>query len=301
MSLIAIIVGLLLERYYEGVQAIKHHGWFDKYGLWLAGLFKDKPILDGSPGLIIVLAPVVLIVGFVQDALNRESSVLGFLFAVVVLIYCLGPENLRSQVTGYINSRNNDDAEGVRTLAGRISGQAPPDELQEMDRLVVASILTQVNDRILTVVFWFFVLGPVGAVIYRLTHLLVRDAARDGGLGEGITDAALRLRGILDWLPARVTAWGYALMGDFTEARRNWQIRAFEWLDNWVAGNGGVLIASGTGALQLDAGLRGPDAEQTARGYNVDAVKAALDLAGRVIIAWLAAIALLTFAGWSLA
>ncbi len=302
MSLLAIIISLLVERYYEGVQAIKHYGWFDRYGVWLAGIFKGKVILDGSVGLIIILLPVVMVTGFLQDALTRGSPLLGYLFAIAVLIYCLGPRRLRSQVTSYINSRNNDDRESVRAVASEITGEAPADELQDQDKAVVEAILTQINDRVLTVIFWFFILGPVGALIYRLTHLLVRDAARDeGGFGEGLLDAALRLRGILDWLPARITAWSYALMGAFTEARHNWQIRAFEWLDNWVAGNRGVLIASGTGALRIDAGLREQDAQQTARDYNLEAVKAALDLVGRATAAWLVVIALVTLAGWSVA
>lgn len=301
MTLLAIIIGLLVERYYDGVEAVKHYGWFDRYGVWLAGVFRGKVLPDGSIGVILIFLPVVIVVGFVQHAITKGSPLLGYLFAIAVLIYCLGPKRLRSQVTAYINSRNNDDQGSVQDLVAEITDEASPQELQDKDKAVVEAILTQVNERTLTVVFWFFILGPVGAIVYRLTHLLVRDAAREGGFGEGLIDAALRLRGILDWLPARITAWGYALMGDFTEARYNWQIRAFEWLDSWVAGNRGVLIASGTGALQIDAGLRGRDAQQTAHDYNVETVKAALELVGRVTLAWLAAIALVTFAGWSLA
>jgi membrane protein required for beta-lactamase induction len=159
---------------------------------------------------------------------------------------------------------------------------------------VVHAALVQVNVRVLSVVFWFYVLGPVGAVLYRFSHLLITDSDGKEGVGAGFADAALRLHGILAWLPARLTAWGYALMGSFSQARYRWQVRAFDWVDDWVAGNAGVLIASGTGALEL------PDAAEgdAAGAYTVDAVKDALRLVDRTSWLWLAIIILLALPRW---
>lgn len=303
MSLLAIIISLLVERYYQGVERLRHYGWFDRFCTWAARHFKSKPILDGPVGLIAILVPAVAAVGLVQDYLTRASHPLGYLFAIVVLIYCLGPKTLRPHVVSYINARNNDDREGARDTAAALIGGVPPEGTEALDKAVLETVLTETNDRLLTVVFWFFILGPIGAVVYRLTHLLVRDAAREDGFGVGLIDAALRLRGILDWVPARLTAWGYALMGDFAGARHNWQIRAFEWLDNWVEGNRGVLIASGTGALKLPADLPGQADLEAGHACGVDTITAALDLAGRTVLTWLALLALLallTLAGWSI-
>ena len=156
-------------------------------------------------------------------------------------------------------------------------------------------MLTEVNARTLAVVFWFFVLGPVGAVLYRFSQLMVKGPSPERNVGAGFLDAATRLHGILAWLPARLTAWAYSLMGSFSRARYRWQLRAFEWMDNWVDGNDGVLIASGTGALEL------PDPVEGEGGGVVmwmDAIKDASRLVVRTTWLWLTVIVLLAMAGW---
>ena len=88
----------------------------------------------------------------------------------------------------------------------------------------------QANNRIFGVMFWFMVLGPAGAWLYRVSDLLRRRAAFEaarqgvpahgGDLGSVLTD----LHGALAWMPARLAALSYALAGSFEDAVGNWKV-----------------------------------------------------------------------------
>lgn len=294
MNLLAIVIALLIDLYYTEVRTLRSYGWFTRFSGWVGEQVNDNKLLDGPLGVLLVIAPVVLGVAAVYAVLIHIFLLLGLIFAIVVLVYCLGPRQLNPEVQAYIDARGRGDLQAARTAAVKIIPGEPAAEVQVLDMTVVQAVVTEINARVLAVLFWFFILGPVGAALYRSSHVLLNDPERE--FSEGFKDAALRLHGILAWLPARLTAWTYALMGSFSQARYRWQMRAFDWADNWVAGNDGVLVASGTGALELPDPEEGERAEDEG-GYTLDAVKDALRLVVRTTWLWLAIIILLALAG----
>lgn len=298
MSLLAIIISVLVDRYFAEVSELRRYGWFDRFSAWVADHVKDNKLLDGPLGLLLALLPVVVVVGFVQIILDDVWAIFGLVFGVAVLIYCLGPQDLNAQTDAYINARNDDDEQGAREAAAGLVDGALADDIAQVDRAVAEAVLKQINERWLAVIFWYFILGPVGAALYRFSRLLLRDAAASKRFGAGFTDAALRLHGILAWVPARLTAWGYALTGNFSDARYNWQIHTFDWLDDWVAGNDGVLVASGAGALGIGDRREGDGRQQVPPGDGVTLIKTAMALVRRTAWLWLVVIAVLTLAGW---
>ena len=89
-------------------------------------------------------------------------------------------------------------------------------------RKMTQAIFTQYNTRIFAVLFWFFVLGPVGAVLYRIVAEIQRIGV-DATQGQGeLASAAELFVNILDWLPIRLVGLGYALMGDFLRGFSYW-------------------------------------------------------------------------------
>ena len=296
MNLFAIIIGLLIDLYYTETRALRYYGWFARLSGWVGDHVHENKLLDGPLGVLLVMAPVVAGVALVYALLIHVFLLLALIFAIVVLVYCLGPRRLNPEVEAYIDARVRDDLQAARSAAAELITGEPPNDAQALDKAVVQAVLTEINARVLAVLFWFFILGPVGAVLYRFSHELIKDPDREQGFGEGFKDAAQRLHGILAWVPSRLTAWAYALMGNFSQARYRWQMRAFDWADNWVAGNDGVLIASGTGALELPDAAEGETAEGGG-AYTLDAVKDALRLVVRTTWLWLAIIILLALAG----
>lgn len=94
---------------------------------------------------------------------------------------------------------------------------------QEANQLVVTA-----HEHLFSVVFWFVILGPVGALLYHLlTLLLVLASNRVAGVNAWM-GALSNLHGILSWIPARLTALFFALVGNFDTGFPCWRQMAFQ-------------------------------------------------------------------------
>ena len=182
-----------------------------------------------------------------------------------------------------------------------------PDDPQERTRQVEAAVCVQANNRLFGVIFWFVLLGPLGAWGYRVTDLIRRravfnhtrnEAADDGEVpvdDAPIVGAATLLHAWLAWVPARLTALGYALAGSFDSAIAAW--RAPD--EAPVAGPGEqsehLLARVGVAALALTAVDGESVSERGVRG-----AMAANGLVFRLLGIWAFVIAAMTLYGWSL-
>ncbi len=179
-----------------------------------------------------------------------------------------------------------------------------PDDPLERIRCVEEAVCIQANNRLFAVIFWFVLLGPLGplgAWSYRVTDLVRRRAVFQAGRDDSATTtieplrhAAEALHGWLAWIPARLTAVGYAVAGHFDDALAAWRA-----VDNEPGGttseNSERLLARvGVAALALQAG---DDEDLTARG--VRGATAAKRLVFRLLLIWAVIIAAMTLYGWT--
>jgi membrane protein required for beta-lactamase induction len=164
-----------------------------------------------------------------------------------------------------------------------------------MNRLLIERLLVRNNERLLAILFWFAVLGPVGAVLYRSTAQLKGLVNTGRAFGDDFMEATLRLQAILDWIPARITAFLYALIGSFVDAMRQWRFAGSEWAADLYTSNQGALINSGVGSLRLHEQVVLETEEFKVLRHEVAEAQA---LIHRTVIAWVAGFALLTIAGW---
>jgi adenosylcobinamide-phosphate synthase len=110
------------------------------------------------------------------------------------------------------------------------------------------------------VFFWFVLgsalgLGPVGAVLYRMAEFCARhwgkkNAALDAPTHEGLALRAQRAFDLIDHVPARLTAAGFAVVGNFEEAVDCWRQHA----GLWPHDNDGILLAAAAGATGIALG-----------------------------------------------
>jgi adenosylcobinamide-phosphate synthase len=110
------------------------------------------------------------------------------------------------------------------------------------------------------VFFWFVVmsalgLGPAGAVLYRMAEFASRYwTFKSKALGEPANDKLMqlsqRLFAIIDHLPSRLTAFGFAVVGNFEEAVNGWRRDA----GLWRHANEGVILAAAAGAVGVRLG-----------------------------------------------
>lgn len=305
MNLIALLIGLVIERLATRLFHWRRMRWLDRIidaGFRKAGGFANWPALIPVILLALLLVLPVFIVTFALG-----DALLGFPYlflAIVVLFFSLGPKDIGEDVDEYCTALKNDDEEAVRhTAKALVEGEVPADALERI-HCVESAVFVQANNRLFAVIFWFVILGPfgpLGAWAYRVTDLIRRravfNATRDGESPDGadlIRDAAVKLHGWLAWIPARLTAIGYAVAGHFDAALGAWRTPQDPQPASPSESSEMLLARVGVGALALHDEEGEDLSERGVRG-----AKAANKLVFRLLLIWAVIIAALTLYGWS--
>lgn len=303
MTMIAILISLVIERTMESLRQYRSFAWFESYQQRLLG-WLAQPFWQSPWGVLVIILPPVIITGWLDHGLS--SLLLGLvslLFNIAVLWYCIGPEDLDEQVDAYLAALEEDDHEKARVEAGRIIHGEVPSNLADIQTRLGESILVQANERVLAVIFWFVILGPMGAVLYRLTCY---SARRSQLQNPEYLDAMQRLHNILAYVPAYLSALGYALAGSFDHAWHGWQRYQETVPDDWQQRSEHLLVTVGMGALRLEpvdieSASETPEVERPALDQTAlhDHIKSVLALVWRTLVIWVVLIALATLLGLS--
>lgn len=307
MNLIALIAALLIERLATQFFHWRRMRWLDR--LIDAGFARMASFAHWPAMFVVVVLATLLVLPVAVITFALGDALLGFPYlalAIVVLFFSLGPKDIGEDVDEYCAAIERQDDEAIRqTAKALIEGDVPPESLDRI-RAVEAAIVVQGNNRLFAVIFWFVVLGPLGplgAWAYRVTDLIRRravfNAARAGGPGPGpgaiAREAAVELHAWLAWIPARLTALGYAVAGHFDGALQAWRGVRQVSLRTTAETNELLLAAVGTGAMALEDTEDDEIQERGIRGAT-----AANRLVFRQLLIWLVVVAALTLYGWTL-
>jgi membrane protein required for beta-lactamase induction len=211
---------------------------------------------------------------------------------LLVVFLCLGPRDLDSEVHEYCEALDAGDDE----LAHRVLIELSEARLRGVDEIeaIERAIFVQAPNRVFGVVFWFVLLGPVGAWLFRASDLCRRraafEAAREPDSAPGILDAIRLIHALLLWIPVRLTALGYALSGSFDEAWERWRLHSHA---TGPLHRRNDTLAAEVGRAAMSGFLDEP--ENSSR-----AARNAMRLVTRTLFIWLTVIALMTLFGWSL-
>jgi len=280
MALICILFGIIFERFSDTLENLRNFDWYDRYSQWLLDALPLNSNEQPKTTLLLMLLPLLLATGILQFWF--AGSLLGLvelLFGIVVFAYCLGPQDINRQVDRYLAARENGDEAGARHEASQIMQQKAPDDPDQQTLGVMRAVLHETNDRVFAVIFWFVLLGPLGALLYRLTSHTMRTTQQ-----PMLAVAATQLQAILAWAPAHLVAISYALTGDYEGAKQEYSSKARH--DDLREANYLSLITAGQGALKVC----GP-------GEETACVRSARALVLRTLVVWLAAVAILTLTG----
>jgi adenosylcobinamide-phosphate synthase len=182
-------------------------------------------------------------------------------------------------------------------------------------RLSIERGLVDAYRQVFAVIFWFVILpGPAGAVLYRAVALLAEEwNTPSPGVEPSAPVAsraefgrpARRLLALLDWIPVRLTALAFAVVGDFEDAVSCWRTQAQRWAKQEGGLPIGILLASGGGALGVQLGgplpvlVAEPEIRPelgTGDPVEPEMLPSAVGLVWRALILWLLLILLLTLA-----
>lgn len=226
-----------------------------------------------------------MVLGGLGHLLTGIWSPLGWAFDVVVLYFCLGFRQASFLAASVARALQAQELERARRtlMAWRPGILAGRDEAA-LARQTVEEILRQSLVRLFGVLFWFFLLGVAGAALYLLTRL-----GRERWHVEPVFNAmTTRIAYWMDWLPARIAAFSFAVVGNFQDALECWRGQAHAWGDE----NEGVLLAAGAGALglQLGGNIDLAEGELVRPALGVEELPGAPTVDNAVALIWRAAL-----------
>ena len=281
--------------------------WLDRIidaGFRQAERLGNWPALIPVIGLTLLLAaPVFAVIFFLGDTLQGFA----YLFlAIAVLLVSIGPKDIGEEVADYCKALESEDEEQIQIAAKAIIEDEVPVDARERIARVEAAVCVQANNRLFAVVFWFVILGavsstigPLAAWIYRVTDLIrrravfsaTRDEDNEGCLSR-IRDAAEMLHGWLAWVPARLTAIGYAAAGHADEAIAALRAPIEERDDTTSEHSEHLLARVGLAALALQ-----DRADESITERGIRGAQAANKLVFRLLLIWAVIIAAMTLYG----
>lgn len=146
-------------------------------------------------------------------------------------------------------------ADGDLALARERVGWIVSRDTSELDeagiaRATIESVLENGCDAVFAALFWFLLLGAPGAVLYRLSNTLDAMWGYKNARYLHFGWAAARLDDVLNYVPARLTALTYLLLGHAASGWRCWRTQA----PTWYSPNAGPVMAAGAGALGVSLG-----------------------------------------------
>jgi len=302
MKLIALLIGLVVERLATQLFHLRDLRWLDRI---IDAGFRQVERFANWPALIpVIILALVLVAAVPVVVFSLGDSLFGFpylLLAIFVLFFSLGPKDIGEDVDDYCTALEAEDEDEIRKSARALAEKELPSDPMERIRTVEEAVCVQANNRLFAVIFWFVLLGPIGAWSYRVTDLIRRravfGASRDDDsrkTAEMVLEAAGQLHGWLAWIPARLTAIGYAMAGSFEGALSAWRTPEGSAAKTQSEHSEALLARVGIGALALQS-----NEEESVSDRGVRGATAANGLVFRLLFIWAAVIAAMTLYGWS--
>lgn len=168
-----------------------------------------------------------------------------------LLYFCLGLQSLREHAEPIFRALERGDlAEARRRTSYIVSRDTAQASEQDLSKAAVESVLENGCDAVFAALFWFVLLGGAGTVLYRLSNTLDAMWGYRSPRFLYFGRVAARVDDGLNWVPARLTAISYAVLGNTRLAWRCWRQQA----PAWPSPNAGPVMAAGAGALELSLG-----------------------------------------------
>jgi len=306
---IVIISALALELFFKPTGRFKGFKWFIKYRDWVISLYRDSINWNGVVGVLSVIVIPFILILILQVTVFSSGSYLGIpavLFGIVVLVYCLR-YHILNQVIEQLSDKTAGQSYGKNkeAIIEVMGNKFNPSE--NNNEVLSKAVFVQANDRMYSVLFWFLILGPAGAILYRMSSSLAKYTINSTAPEIELDDFdsnAKRLFGILSWIPARLSAAGYALAGSFEDAINHWQevdtnIPTSQGRYNYLRSNEDVLYKTGAGAIDLGRYYVSDEIDPDDKSYmSFDGVRAAQGLVLRTLLIWAAVVVLILLASW---
>jgi adenosylcobinamide-phosphate synthase len=256
MSFLALLLAFLVEQLRPLPRANPVHEGLRRLADWTTHNIDASSRLHAMLAWALVVLLPTFAVWAIAVLLGALHPIFELIFHVAVLWFTLGFRQFSHHFTEMQFALARGDTGLARQhlqawlRARDPSWSADPLTVPELCRVAIEEGVVDSHRHVFGVLFWYTVLpGPCGAVLYRFAVLLREHwEARVDGFGI-ISRQAFHL---LDWVPARLTAIGFAVVGNFEDALYGWRQRASAWPDR----QRGVVVEAAAGALGVQLSPR---------------------------------------------
>lgn len=325
MSFFALLCALLLEQVRPLARNNPIHVWLRAWARWASRNFDAGSAHHGwvAWGLAVGV-PSLAALGVHWALLWFLGWPFATLWSVAVLYMTLGFRQFSHHFTGIRDALDAGDERQARELLAHWQqvdvGEIPRSEIV---RHVIEYSVLAAHRHVFGVLGWFSVLaafgfGPAGAVFYRMSEFVARywrhkSKTQSQPASTALQEAASAAWAWIDWLPARVTALSFAVVGSFEEAIDGWRNHAQRFPND----NDGVILAATAGAVNVRLGgealKEAAYAAHTAQTFEAHAtqrdsestpgrvpelshLRSIVGLVWRTVVMWMVLLALLTLA-----
>ena len=271
----------------------------------------------GRMGWFLMMAALMVPAGLIYWALVSYGLLFAaFAWNVVIVYLTLGFRHYSHYFTSIQLALNAGDETAARSLLAEWTKlDTVGMDVSEISRIAVERALITTHRNVFGVFFWFLMpLGPTGAILYRVSEYLARawnepEHMRNEAFGEFAAKAFYWI----DYIPARLTAVAFAVVGNFEDAIYAWRNFAHRWKDEAI----GIILCAGGGAMGVRLGTPMENAAKivTADAATVDisdmevetmpgeepgvrALQSTVGLVWRALLLWMMLLLLLSGAAW---
>jgi adenosylcobinamide-phosphate synthase len=286
ISILSVLLALALDKLLGEPRRFHPLVGFGNLVNALERIFYADSKLRGALVLLGLLIPPTLLLIAIESWVNHWTV------GVVILYLALGWQSLLLHAQRVHDALSESDIELARQNLGElVSRETAKLDEQGVAKGAIESVLENGNDAIFAVIFWFVVAGAPGVFVYRLVNTLDAMWGYRNARYIRFGWAAARCDDVLNYVPARLTALGYALAGRFERAIHCWKTQGLI----WKSPNAGPVMAAGAGSLGVLLG--GPEVYQgqlqarivlgEGRTPDAQAIVEAGNLIGRTLLIWI--------------
>jgi adenosylcobinamide-phosphate synthase len=304
MTILAIILALTIEQF-RPLAISRINDVLAQWSRLLENRFNAGQHSHGVAAWLVGVALPSVLVLVVQALAAWSNWLLALLLDVAVLYLTMGFRQFSHHYTAiHVALRSGEIGQARQLLYQWCGIDAERLGSGEVARLAIEEALVASHRHVFAPLILFALFGPAGAVFYRLArHFAQAWAERGGAPDDAFGEFARRAFAIIDWLPVRMTAASFAIVGNFEDAVFCWRTQAARWREE----ASGILLASGAGALGVRLGMpiggddRFGDRPELGVGDDADAdfMQSAVGLVWRTLVMALLLLTLLGIASWA--
>lgn len=316
MTFISILLALLIEQLKPLRADNPLYVWIRQLAARIEAGFNAGQEANGRLAWVLMILIMMLPTALVYWLCVRLSPFAALAWNVLVVYLTLGFRHYSHYFTSIQLALNSGDEASARLLLAEWTGQETAAmNANDIARVAVENALVTTHRNVFGVFFWFLMpLGPACAVMYRVAEYLARGWNEPDHLkNEAFGRFAAKAFYWIDWMPARLTAIAFAIVGNFEDAIYAWRNFAHRWQNEAV----GIILSAGGGAMGLRLGTANetaadlpladaavmdavggapdipPGEEATAR-----ALQSTVGLVWRALLLWMLMLLLLSIAVW---